>query len=225
MNDKKICFICCVNNETFWEECLFYLERLVIPEGYEVEIMPLREEKSMASAYNKAVSASDARYWVYLHQDVFIVYRYFLQDVLDIFRKDADICMIGMVGCEQMPADGVMWNGRRCGNVYGSDLPVADVPIKEYRYHPEQDGYTFVQAVDGLLMVTDGDVPWREDLFDGWDFYDVSQCFEYLRRGKKIVVPTQRRPWCIHNDGVLSMWNYDKYRNILLREYSDILGG
>ncbi len=27
-----------------------------------------------------------------------------------------------------------------------------------------------VECIDGLLMATQYDVPWREDLFDGFDF-------------------------------------------------------
>ena len=57
-----------------------------------------------------------------------------------------------------------------------------------------------VQAIDGMLMVTKDDVPWREDLFDGWDFYDSSQSFEFTRRGYKIVVPEQKKPWCAHEE-------------------------
>ena len=37
----------------------------------------------------------------------------------------------------------------------------------------EKDGGWEVEGVDGLLMATQYDIPWREDLFDGWDFYDL----------------------------------------------------
>ena len=49
--------------------------------------------------------------------------------------------------------------------------------------------YTEVEAVDGLFIATQYDVKWREDIFDGWDFYDISQSEEFHRAGYKVVVP------------------------------------
>ena len=37
MNDKKICFIMCVNDELYEEECIRYIKRLHVPEEYEVQ--------------------------------------------------------------------------------------------------------------------------------------------------------------------------------------------
>ena len=223
MNDKKICFILCVNNELFFEECCFYLNRLYVPEGYEVEIKPVVGASSMTSGYNSAMKESDAKYKIYMHQDVFIINRYFLSDMLKVFASCENLGMMGMVGTKQIAKDGVMWHSIRCGNVYGSDIYLPDVGVNEYRYDLYQDGYDSVEAVDGFLIATCEDIFWREDLFDGWDFYDVSQCFEFLRNGKEIAVPRQVRPWCIHNDGILSLWNYETYREILVKEYQDIL--
>lgn len=223
MNERKICFILCVNHEVFFEECCFYLNRLFVPEGYELEIQAVRNAHSMTSGYNQAMKETDAKYKVFLHQDVFIINRYFITDILEIFASDEQIGMIGMVGCEKMAGDGVMWHSRRCGNVYGSDVPLPDIPVREYRYQLTGDGYHTVEAVDGFLMAVNCEIPWREDIFDGWDFYDVSQSFEYRRQQKKIVVPVQKRPWCIHNDGILSMWNYETYRQVFLTEYQDML--
>ena len=224
MNDKKICFILCVNNELFFEECCFYLKRLYIPEGYEVEIKPVVGASSMTSGYNGAMRESDAKYKIYMHQDVFIINRFFLFDMLKIFESDENIGAMGMVGSKKMPSDGVMWHSVRYGNVYGADIPLPDINVNEYRYDLERDGYFKVEAVDGFLIATREDILWREDLFDGWDFYDVSQCFEFLRKGRDIVVPKQVRPWCNHNDGILSLWNYETYREILVKEYQDVLG-
>ncbi|MDO7204855.1 glycosyltransferase [Paraclostridium bifermentans] len=43
MNKSKICFITCVNNERAYEECLFYISNLNIPNGIEVETISLRD--------------------------------------------------------------------------------------------------------------------------------------------------------------------------------------
>lgn len=72
-----------------------------------------------------------------------------------------------------------------------------------------------------LMMVTSKDIIWREDLFEGWDFYDVSQSFEMERAGYKIVVPEQRLPWCLHDNVITNFRNCDKNRRICLKEYPE----
>lgn len=76
-----------------------------------------------------------------------------------------------------------------------------------------------MDAVDGFLMVTQYDFPWREDLFDKWDFYDCSQCREFIRRGYQVVVPDMKEPWCVHDSGFLDLKNYDSERQKFVAEY------
>lgn len=74
--------------------------------------------------------------------------------------------------------------------------------------------------MDGLIIATSRDIMWREDLFTGWDFYDVSQTQEFMKNGSKVVVPVYDRPIAVHDDGmVLNLTAYDKYRQIFLKEY------
>lgn len=218
MDERKICFIICANKEYFLEECLYYIRQLTVPEGYTVDAISIADAKSMTAGYNEGMGATDAKYKVYLHQDVFIIYKGFLQAILDIFASDASIGMIGMVGAPKMSVSGVMWYGHREGQLYGSCPVEEDYATYSYRL---QDGLHQVDAVDGLLMVTSRDIPWREDLLDAWDFYDVSQSFEFHRAGYKVVVPEQRAPWCKHDDGRLNLRHYDKYRKICMEEYPE----
>ena len=221
MNEQKICFITCTNSQLFYEECIRYIQRLVVPEGYEVEIIGVTEAESLTKGYNEAMQASDAKYKVYMHQDVFILYPYFLQSVLDIFGSDESIGMIGLIGAEKMPVDGVMWHEWRVGKLYVNvEEGFDELSYETYRYRLE-DGLWDVQAIDGLMMITSKDIPWREDIFDGWDYYDASQSFEMMRSGYRVVVPEQIYPWCLHDDGILNLKNHDKYRKKFLTEYQD----
>lgn len=223
-NKKKIAFIICTNDSLYFEECKAYIGRLVVPEGYEIEILAVEEAQSMTAGYNEGRLASDAEYKIYLHQDVFIIYPLFLESILEIFASNDKIGMIGMVGSEEISPSGVMWTGYRIGNLYSSATKLSDnLTYKNYKYRLE-DGLTMVEAVDGLMMITSKEVPWREDLFDGWDFYDVSQSFEMIRAGYKVVVPGQKIPWCLHDDGLLNFRSYDKYRRICLNEYKEFFG-
>ena len=48
--ENKITFIICVNDDLYYSECKFYINQLVIPEGYETEIISIRDAESMCSA-------------------------------------------------------------------------------------------------------------------------------------------------------------------------------
>lgn len=215
MNDKKICFIMCVNNEMYEEECLYYINHLVIPNGYEIDVISIKEAKSMTEGYNAAMVATDAKYKIYMHQDVFLVKSDFIQDMLDVF-SNPEVGMIGMVGAEELSKDGCMWNGDKVGRIYSSNIVSTQLFVASDK---QNKPYTEVEAVDGLFIATQYDVKWREDIFDGWDFYDISQSEEFHRAGYKVVVPYMDKPWCLHDDGILNLGNYDKYRQIFLKEY------
>ena len=75
--NKKIAFIICTNNELFLNECISYLNELVVPEGYDTDLLAISDAVSMPSGYNEAMRASDADIKIYMHQDVFIINKYF----------------------------------------------------------------------------------------------------------------------------------------------------
>ncbi|MCR5849035.1 MAG: glycosyltransferase family protein [Lachnospiraceae bacterium] len=222
MNDKKICFITCVNNHDFYSECLLYIDRLYIPEGYEIEVLSIEDAKSMTGGYNEGMNSTDAKYKIYLHQDVFIVDRYFLYELLDIFTNNTDIGMVGIVGAEKMSEDGCMWNKREVGSMYMLDLSDTSrceeyTRLGSYVCDP-------VEVIDGLLMATQYDIRWREDIFTEFDFYDASQSMEFRKRGYKVVVPLMEKPICVHDDGfILNLINYDNNRKKYLNEYKKML--
>ncbi len=218
-NDKKVCFIICTNNEQYLSECLLYLNMLEVPEDYEIDVLTIEGAKSMAAGYNEAMNSSDAKYKVYIHQDTFICDRHFITKLLNVFSQDEKIGIVGTIGSKNLPKDGVMWHGKRVGNFYRLD------EIKKRRtvnIEKVVNGYEEVEVVDGLLIATSVDIPWREDILTGWDFYDVSHCLEMQRYGYKVVVPKQEEPWVIHDCGVPSYWNYNKYREIVLQEYEEV---
>ena len=118
MNEKEICFIICTNDKLYAEECLYYINHLIIPEGYQIDILTVEEAKSMTSGYNEAMEYSQAKYKVYLHHDTFIVNPFFIQDILDIFQSDKQIGMIGVIGAPKIPKNGIMWDAKRYGMIY-----------------------------------------------------------------------------------------------------------
>ena len=191
-------------------ECRLYLSELLIPDDFEVEVIEVRDAVSMTAGCNEGMHQSDAKYKVYLHQDVFIKNRNFIYDIVSLFQKDARIGMIGMVGTPYMEKKGIMWEGVRFGGFYRLQEYIDKGLIR--CFFPLETGYMEVEAVDGLLIATQYDLPWREDIFHKWDFYDVSQSFEFLRAGYKIVIPGQKPEWYIHDCGAIDLFQYNDER-------------
>ena len=223
MNNKKICFITCVNNEEMYQESVLYIKNLLLPQDFEIEFIAIHDAACMTKAYNQAMQKSDAKYKVYLHQDVFIVNKNFILYILDIFAENDQIGMIGIAGTEKMPTSAYWWKSKIkvqhvsvYDNASGKMCNINDSNCEEK--------YARVAVIDGLVMVTQYDILWREDIFDGWHFYDMSQSIEFAKRGYQVVVPNQLEPWCIHDCGVLDIDKvYDAYRNVFLDEYSAYL--
>ncbi len=217
MNNSKFCFIMCSNNKQYEEECMHYINNLKIPDGYSVEHIIIYNAASMTSGYNKAMHSSDAKYKIYLHQDVFILNKNFLYDLLTYF-KDPSVGMIGIVGSPDFPKNCVMWYGYRIGIFYSNSIYSSSYNEFQKIYTPTQ-----VEAVDGFLMATQYDIPWREDIFTGWDFYDISQCFEFRKAGYNIIIPPSDTPWCFHDDGILNLTDYNNNRKLSREYYSSML--
>jgi GT2 family glycosyltransferase len=219
MNDKKIAFIYCVNNRALYEESVRYVKSLHVPEGYEIEFIAIESASSIASGYNQGMRQTDAKYKVYLHQDVFIVNKNFLYDIIALFEKYPKLGMIGVAGAKTVPKNGVWWEStQRFGKVYDShtgEMKLLSFKDTELDYEP-------VQAIDGLIMITQYDTPWREDLFTGWHFYDLSQCQEFLLAGYDVGVVRQNEPWCVHDCGIVNVKNgFDDYRKKFIDVYGE----
>lgn len=218
LNKNKVCFIYCTNNNVLLEESLKYVRALNIPEDIEVEVITIKDGKGLCEANNRAMKQSDAKYKVYLHQDVFIVNKNFIKDTLNVFKKYPKVGLLGLIGCKKMNPSGVWW---RTDEIYGYALDTNNKQNK-IKWVPGKrvyGDYECVQAVDGFLMMTQYDIPWREDVFKGWHMYDVSQCSEFMRQGYEVGVVKQSEPWCIHDCGVVSLLNYEDERLKFVNEY------
>lgn len=218
MNDRKIAFIVCTNNEVYYNECVWYIHQLYVPDGYEIDIICITDADSMPQAYNAAMRSSDAKYKVYLHQDSFIYHRDFIKDVVNIFRSNQQCGMLGMIGGINLPSNACIWNAWNQGATYACNGNMALTLI--YKQNPNEK-WIETEAVDGMMLITQYDIEWREDLELGWDFYDVSQSLEFRRRGYKVGIPYQEKPWCMHDCGPSKLNNYDAVRKKILAEYSD----
>ena len=210
---NEIAFIICANDERELEECQHYISKLQVPAGYTVTVLAVWDAESMAGGYQEEMEGSDAKYKVYLHQDVRIVNPKFIFDIISAFARHPDAGMLGVIGTKRVPERTMpvyCWDeGKLVHNLFPQVL--------DYQGDSKED--TEVALIDGLLMVTAVDVKWRSDLFQGWDFYDISQAMEMHQAGKKVILPYQDKAWCYHDNRVCKMKNYERDFGIFLREY------
>ena len=218
MDNKKIAFIICTNNMQYYEECVRYIQELEIPEGFGTDILCIQEASSMAEGCNGGMQSSDAKYKVYLHQDTFIINRNFIGDILRIFEEE-QIGMIGVLGADKLLPNAEGDSDWNVGNVMVYSGRYAE-KIGFWTQNAEQE-WTEVEAVSGVLMATQYDIPWREDIFDGWDLYDISQSLEMRRQGYRVVVPYQKTPWCYHDCGCHESKNAAIYWSKLRQVYGE----
>lgn len=217
LSHNKIAFITCVNNPDYYNECCYYIHHLTVPEGMEIEMIPVYHAQSMASGYNTGMNRTDAKYKVYLHQDVFLLYPDFLIDCINLFRSDDSIGMIGVLGSTETVPDAMYWNHWNAGKTYASDFN----SVIEMNLSDCSEQYSVVQAIDGMIMMTQTDLPWREDLFRDFDFYDISQSVEFQKHSLKVVIPRMDSCWCLHDCGASAFKNYEKNREIFCTAYPE----
>jgi hypothetical protein len=220
MNPNKIAFIYLYNDQRQLDESLDHLSKLTIPEGIEVEVIKLDGQTSMCSGYNKAMKMTDAKYKVYLHQDTNILNLNFIADTLAIFKQDSKIALLGVIGAKRLNQEAVWWfSDIKVGQVFDNTRGTRSL----LQFNEPVKSYEKVEALDGLILVTQYDTTWRSDVFGGWHFYDISQCQEFIRKGLHVVIPKQVTPWCYHNcnqgEGK-SDNSYDLYRMRFMQLYN-----
>ncbi len=219
INKRKFCFIICVNNEGYLEECLWYIDRISVPDGYEKEHVVIRDAKSMTSGYNQAMKLTDAKYKIYIHQDVLLVNVNLLSQLLTAF-EDPSVGMVGVLGKREFILSAEYSEHWDTGAVEVCNGTNAIY----FNFSPEAKGWTGVRAIDGMFMATQYDIPWDEEHFDGWDFYDISQCEQFRRGGYRIVVPgipSLEENWAFHDAGQCEYDGWEHYRRIFCEEYED----
>lgn len=217
MDERKIEIITASNRKQYLDECVRYINSLRIPDGYEVSFTNITGAASMTAAYNEAMHSSDAKYKIYIHQDTFLIYPDMLWELLKIFKENPEIGMVGVLGGSSLDRDGIAWNAWNRGRTRAWNT-AAELEIN---FQTEGGETAIVDAIDGMFMATQYDIEWREDIIAGWDFYDISQSCEFIKKGYQVAVPYQREDWCLHDCGHSKLQNYDQARKIFCEAYRE----
>lgn len=216
-DDHGFAFIYCVKNENECAESCKYVDSLKIPNGYTVSKKFLQGNFSVVRGNNFAMRNSTAKYKIYLHKNIYIINRNFLLDIIELFKKYPVLGMLGVLGAKKLPANGNWWEtSERYGKIYiGSEL---------LSFHNEvTKDYESVLVIAGMIMITQYDLPWREDIFKDPYLYDSAQCLEFFNAGYKLGIPRQTEPWCVYNNPNDNLLNFYKDREVFINEYRDLI--
>lgn len=222
MNNEKICFITCVSDERAYQECIFYIEHLNVPSGLNVEKIGIRNVHCISKGYNDALRKTDAKYKVYINQNTLLINENFIYDILSLFKSNKNIGMIGLAGTRKIAFNGI-W---KCSDddVVANVFSIDNGKMKKFCAYDIKGDYEIVEAIDGLIMITQYDLMWRDDVFNDAYFYDISQSFEFKRKGYDVIIPKQINPWCIYENSLEEnhIYNnlYEESRMKFLDEYN-----
>lgn len=208
LNSHAIAFLTLVNDETQYATCLRYIDALQVPPGFTVERIAVFGATSMAEGYQRAMEASTARYKIYVHQDVYMVHRGLLSELVNLFRAHPRLGMVGVVGATRLPARGIWWvnNAFHCYGRLWEYFRPGGFPASLYvrrrvmhfsRFRSFAGDYLPAAAVDGLFMATQYDLPWANSL-GGFELYDHVQALEFIKAGLEVGIARQEAIWCIH---------------------------
>ncbi|MCR5272549.1 MAG: glycosyltransferase family protein [Lachnospiraceae bacterium] len=222
--DDKMAFILCANDETYTKEVFKYLKHCKL-DGMKAEMIVVKNAKSMCEGYNKAMHLSDARYKFYIHQDTFIVDSCLPYHCKELFCEDEKLGMLGIAGSIDLGENAKWWSAEKKNMCLYQDDLMQIIESLSYGIVEGQEatGYTSAKAMDGIFLATSKDVPWREDLFDHWHFYDISGCFEHRRRGYITGIVNSDHMTVLHDTTTKKDKDsfYDRYGEVFLGEYMD----
>lgn len=233
--DHEIACIMCANDEDYIKEMILYLKRQKMPEGDHLSLYIVRGAKSMTAGYELARKSIPAEIKIYMHQDTFIFDEEYLMNLVETLRS-ADYAMLGLAGTKKLPGSAIWGESdpddmRFCLyqdfvlQVLEAVTDASAVSSRELSADMSTgEECQEVESIDGVLMATREDVPWREDLFKGFHFYDISQCMEYKRRGYWVgIFENGGRAGVLHevnvskNDAYERL--YEEARRRFLQEY------
>ena len=222
---EEVAFILCASKREYVEELLLYLQHQRLADGMRGSICIVWNSKSMTSGYNLAMRLSKAKYKIYLHQDTFIFDREYVRKLIEAMEED-DYDLLGLAGCDKTPADG-RWG-------YSPQLEIhmclyQDMVLYIMNSVTERKEVRTIETAieDGVLLATRRDVPWREDLFQYYHFYDLSECLEYRKLGYKVGFYNNGEAGVLHEVFIAKgtkekeyLIRYDEDRETFIRVYT-----
>lgn len=183
-DDRKIAFVIHVTNEAYGRECLAWLDRLEIPDGYSTEVLTVADVADMATAYEEARQASNAKVKIYLEDKTFVINSLLVQDLLTIFESDISIGAVGVWGVQADSDEGL-------GKIILQDSQGTYLLSAEKAVDVSGEIYDIAAFLGEGLFATRSDLIWESQKSIR------EQSLYYQEHGYKVAVARQRSAWCL----------------------------
>lgn len=190
MNENKISIIVYRENDVLFERLMESFESVIIPEDYEVELLEVSSGKNKAAAYNEGMNASDAKYKIYIDENVKILEPRIIIQILEKFLMNPEIGAIGMSGAIKVSDRCIAFESFvKCGK-----LMLQDGEVRAWDIGNGAEDTTV--CLDGFFMATQCDTQWDER-FSKKDslFLYQAQSARIRREKKKLSVLSQNKPY------------------------------
>lgn len=147
---EKISFIIYYDEERALQECVYCIQNMQVPEGFEIDSLYIKDASSFEAIQQEARQKSTSKYKIYLDQNVLLVNRFFLHEIIVRFQQNPEIGMLGVWGSSQGQGDD-------CGRM----LLWSEDGIEEVnRIQSRQD--QVVADINMMLVATQCEMEWQE---------------------------------------------------------------
>lgn len=192
--EKKIAVLLHKSREGRYEICMESLRNMNWPDGYEAELFVITQDRPYAVQVNEIMMAADAKYKIYINDDLCLVHPQMIEEMLNLFQDDS-IGMIGILGSTSLPVSGsVMDSPYKSGAVY---IP-SEKDLAELRFHETSEAAD-VRFLLPSLFATQRDVPWDE-AYEKQYYAVLAYCRGMEESGVRIVVPHPQEIWCTYQE-------------------------
>ena len=176
--------------------------------------------KPYAVQANKALTLSDAKYKIYINDDMCLVQPRFFGELLAIF-KNAAVGMIGAWGSQSLPVDGnVLSSVYKRGAVY---VPAED-GFSELRFGDATGKAADVRCILPSFFATQWDISWDES-YEKQYYAVLAHCRAFEEEGGRIVVPLTKNIWCAYQVKDISFDGSEADRKKFFTRYHSYIDG
>lgn len=193
MNHHRIAIILNHRSEKGKKSAMRMWQGIKILDGWQGTVYSVPySENGLAAQYNHILEKDDAKYKIYVSDNISWIHSDIAFRLLNLFFSDSRVGMIGLMGSE-LPLDGLLSGAKR---IYGC-----------YSYQQEDDRvrrymgesplyYQEVHVLDQELVATCHDMKWDESVKS--DVLVTAQCCKFRKEGLHVAVPMQNTEWALH---------------------------
>jgi len=218
LNPDKFCFVLRGQAPDLIAEMRRYIESLEVPAGFEIETIVMPYDLKRSEIFQQAMKRTNAKYKVYLAEGVFPIHRGLLAELLDLFRSDPELGIIGIAGAAYVPIS-VEW--RKAVERFGAYIERTNRGLVTH-LPPSSNGRMIPAAIlSDYLLATQYDMDWDTDMPED-AFLGEVQTLRFKQAGYKAAIPCAAEPWCLVDPSWANPDTYtEQAREWFLQHYSD----